>query len=469
MIALRAGDQDVIAALSTAPGIGAIAVLRVSGPRCWALIRKLAPFLPDQPESHRAYFGRLMDPSSPNDVLDEVLLTTFADGRSFTGEESVEISTHGGVDLPERVLQAILGLGARLAHPGEFTYRAFVHGRMDLVQAEAVLEAIESRSREASKMALRHLKGELSGRYQKIEDTLLWMGAHIEAAIDFSSEGIELKPSTELLTRGLELRDQLQRLIDSYQQGRVVAQGLRIALVGAPNAGKSSLLNALVGEDRAIVTPEAGTTRDLIEVESRFRGLDLRWMDTAGLRDSQSVAEQLGIEKSLKAREEADFVLVILDLVSPDWRSRLWDFVRSGRSREIYVFNKVDLDQRGEWTAASEAEAEALGVVDRSFWISAASKQGLDQLLSGIEHAYRRSLRGGSGDDVVVSQSRHVESLERIQDALRKALVLIEKEASPELVAFELKAGVQEIHRLLGKEFHEQVIDRVFKEFCLGK
>jgi tRNA modification GTPase len=318
-------------------------------------------------------------------------------------------------------------------------------------------------------MALRHLKGELSGRYQKIEDTLLWMGAHIEAAIDFSSEGIELKPSTELLTRGLELRDQLQRLIDSYQQGRVVAQGLRIALVGAPNAGKSSLLNALVGEDRAIVTPEAGTTRDLIEVESRFRGLDLRWMDTAGLRDSQSVAEQLGIEKSLKAREEADFVLVILDLVSPDWRSRLWDFVRSGRSREIYVFNKVDLDQRGEWTAASEAEAEALGVVDRSFWISAASKQGLDQLLSGIEHAYRRSLRGGSGDDVVVSQSRHVESLERIQDALRKALVLIEKEASPELVAFELKAGVQEIHRLLGKEFHEQVIDRVFKEFCLGK
>lgn len=469
MISLRAGDQDVIAALSTAPGIGAIAVLRVSGPQAWALIRKLAPFLPQQIESHRAYFGRLIDPQNPSEVLDEVLLTTFAQGRSFTGEESVEISTHGGIDLPERVLQSILGLGARLAQPGEFTYRAFVNGRMDLVQAEAVLEAIESRSREASRVALRHLKGELSRHYSEIEDTLLWMGAHIEAAIDFSSEGIELKPSIELRTRGEQLRDQLQRLIDSYQQGRVVAQGLRVALVGAPNAGKSSLLNALVGEDRAIVTPEAGTTHDLIEVESRFRGLDLRWMDTAGLRESESVAEQLGIEKSLRARAEADFVVVVLDLSSPDWRNRLGDFVRSGHSREVYVFNKVDLDQSGEWTAASEAEAEALGISSRSFWISAASKQGLEQLLVGIEQAYRRSLRGGSGDDVLVTQARHVESLERIQEALRKALLLIEKEASPELVAFELKAGVQEIHRLLGKEFHEQVIDRVFKEFCLGK
>ena len=469
MISLRAGDQDVIAALSTAPGIGAIAVLRISGAKSWSLIRKLAPFLPAQPESHRAYFGRLVDPSNSAEVLDEVLLTTFAQGRSFTGEESAEISTHGGVDLPERVLQAILAQGARLAHPGEFTYRAFVNGRMDLVQAEAVLEAIESRSREASKMAMRHLKGELSSRYLEVEDGLLWMGAHIEASIDFSSEGIELKPSAELRDRGLQLSASLQRLINSYHQGRVVAHGLRVALVGAPNAGKSSLLNALVGEERAIVTPEAGTTRDLIEVESRWKGLDLKWMDTAGLRESESVAEKLGIEKTLKARSEADIVLIVIDLSSPDWRTLLGDFVRGGRPEEVYVFNKVDLDQSGEWTAASEAEAESLGVLERSFWISASSRMGLENLLVGIECAFKRGLKGGSGDDVLVTQARHVESLERIHEALQKALVLIEKESSPELVAFELKVGVQEIHRLLGKEFHEQVIDRVFKEFCLGK
>lgn len=476
---VRPGDEDTICALATAAGVGAIAVVRLSGARSFEIARKVAPFLPanQKLESHHAYFGTLVaansnaDRSSGSGSFDEALVTPFANGKSFTGEESVEFSVHGGNQISGRLIEELIALGARLAKPGEFTYRAYLNDRIDLVQAESILALIESRSDEGSANALAQLKGELSGKFHEIEDDLVWIGAQIEASIDFSSDGIELKPSQDLLGRAMKLEEKVSSLINTYSKGRILREGLKVALVGAPNAGKSSILNAIVEEDRAIVTAEPGTTRDLIEVETRLDGTPIRWIDTAGIRHTTDEAERQGVARSLKARSEADIVAVIIDMSASDWRERFANFFREAESangrKEWYVFNKVDLDRSGEWEATVELEAERLGVLQRTILVSAKTGAGLPELKKAIVAPLHTKTYQQGG--VVITQARHVEGLQTIQTALHKALDLIKKDVSPELIAFELGVAVQAIHELLGKVFHEQVIDRIFKEFCLGK
>ncbi len=489
MLKTRPGDEDTICALATASGVGAIAVVRLSGDRSFEIASVVAPFLPpqDKIESHRAYFGTLVgaktftekrepaieDLTTASKVVpfDEALVTTFADGRSFTGEESVEFSVHGGSQISGRLLEELIACGARLAKPGEFTYRAYMNGKIDLLQAESILSLIASRSNDSSANALAQLKGELSGKFLEIEDDLVWIGAQLEASIDFSSDGIELKPSKDLFERAASLDRKVTALLETYSKGRVLRDGLTVALIGAPNAGKSSLLNAIIEDNRAIVTDQPGTTRDLIEVETRLDGTPIRWVDTAGIRASDDIAEKLGVERSLKLRDEADIVVVVIDLSATGWRETLSDFVReahfSGERAEWYIFNKSDLDRSGEWQATAEVEAERLGVDRRIVFVSAKTGLGLRELKDVVVAPLREKtfLQGG----VAITQARHFEGLQTIQQALRKALQLIEKDVSPELIAFELTAAIKAVHELLGKVFHEQVIDRIFKEFCLGK
>jgi tRNA modification GTPase len=464
MISVRPGDRDTICALATAPGVGAIAVVRISGGKSLDASRTIAGFLPSNPESHRAYFGTL---KAKGAVLDEALVTYFANGSSFTGEESLEFSVHGGTQISGLLIEELISSGARLATPGEFTYRAYMNDRIDLVQAESILSLIESRSSEGSANALAQLKGELSGKFHDIEDSLVWLGAQLEASIDFSSDGIELNPSKDLLDRAVGLQADIKALIQTYQKGRILRDGLTVALIGVPNAGKSSLLNALVEDDRAIVTEHPGTTRDLIQVETRLDGTPITWIDTAGIRASEDEVERLGVERSLKVRSESDFVVVVIDLADRGWRERLSNFVREGRRDEWYFFNKLDLDRSGEWAATAEAEAEKYGIAGRSVFGSAQKGAGLDQLKKAVLAPVREKLSVQGG--VVVTQSRHVEGLQKIDVALEKALKLIRADGSPEIIAYELQAAVKSVHELLGKVFHEQVIDRIFKEFCLGK
>lgn len=461
----KPGDEHTICALSTAPGTGGIAVLRVSGPKAAEFTRSICRFLPETPESHRVYYGiaKSVDGLEP---IDEVLVTYFAHGRSFTGEETTEISCHGGGVITTTLLKELVKAGCRTARRGEFTYRAFMNGRLDLVQAESVLTLIESQSRQSAKVALRQLQGHLSADFSRVEDDLVWVLAQLEASIDFSTEGIEVIPSKVLSERTEGLLAFVEKLIGSYQKGRLLKEGLQVALVGRPNAGKSSLLNALLKEDRAIVTAHAGTTRDTIEGQLSFAGVPLTLVDTAGIRETENEVEKLGIERSKSAMDKSDMVFYIIDLSSSDWRQETLDFHRQGRSNAYFVFNKVDLDKTGELRSASEAELETLGLGQHGFWVSATTGEGLVEVEKLLESQVSTADLDSTS---VILQARHLELLQKIQSCLTTALELIKRDSSPEFIAFELQEAVHAIHELLGKEFHEQVIDRIFKEFCLGK
>lgn len=462
MLLERAGDEDTICALSTPPGHGGIAVIRVSGTKAFKIARAVCPFLPASPESHRVYYGIAKEKSGSE--IDEVLVTCFEDGRSFTGEQTAEISCHGSPVLSLNILNELVHSGARTARNGEFTYRAFMNGRIDLVQAESVLSLIESQSKPAAKVALRQLQGDLSKDFSEIEDGLIWMLAHLEASIDFSAEDIEVVSSAELIKRGTDLQNRTRKMLESYQQGRILRSGLQVALVGKPNVGKSSLLNALVGEDRAIVTAQAGTTRDLVEGRITISGVPVSFIDTAGLRETENEVEKIGIERSKKALSDAD---VILHVVDDKLDSAAQEVAKQKTPEQIYclLINKTDLPQIRSLEREISSSAQA-STTEKVIAVSAITGEGLDQV--------RRILEARLQSDVLanghmITQARHVEILKKIQGCLVKANGLIGSDSSPEFVAFELQEAIHAIHELLGKEFHEQVIDRIFKEFCLGK
>jgi tRNA modification GTPase len=461
----KVGDEDTICALSTPPGVGGIAVIRVSGEKALEITRKLCSFLPEKPVSHRIFHGILSACDSPEEI-DEVVVAFFAHGRSFTGEETTEISCHGGPVVTSTILKELVKAGSRMARRGEFTYRAFMNGRLDLVQAESILALIESQSRQSAKVSLRQLQGHLSADFQTIENDLLWILAHLEASIDFSTEGLETVSTSELSSRTLALMDHVHKLVSSYGQGRLMAEGLQIALVGRPNAGKSSLLNALLKEDRAIVTAHAGTTRDLVEGRLSFSGVPVTFVDTAGLRETENEVERIGIQRSRSAMERSDFVFYVLDFTQQGWREDLREFQAETRPNSYYVFNKIDLDLSGQLKAEA---IEALGKLEGGhpvLWVSATAGEGLEKI-EELVASQAQALDSETSN--VVTQARHLELLKKIHSCLIRALGLMREDSSPEFIAFELQESVRSIHELLGKEFDEQVIDRIFKEFCLGK
>lgn len=470
----KAGDDDTICALSTPPGVGGIAVIRVSGSMALAFCREICGFLPEKAESHRVYYGIAKRPtdspvpskSASDNAIDEVLVTYFAHGRSFTGEETVEVSCHGGTVLTSTLLKELVKAGCRMARRGEFTYRAFMNGRLDLVQAESVLSLIESQSRQSAKVALRQLQGHLSADFARIEDDLVWILAQLEASIDFSSEGIEIIPSEILLDRAEGLISFVGQLIGTYERGRLLREGLQVVLIGKPNAGKSSLLNALLKEERAIVTAHAGTTRDLVEGRLMFSGVPVTLVDTAGLRETESEVERIGIERTRSAMEKSDLIFYVVDIGSKHWRNEIRELHAEGRENAYFVLNKIDLDIAGTKTSASKSELESLGLGDRGIWVSAAFEKGLSEIESLLAGQIQSI---DSETSNVILQARHLELLQKIHSCSVRAVELIREDSSPEFIAFELQEAVRAIHELLGKEFNEQVIDRIFKEFCLGK
>ncbi len=440
---------DTIAALSTAAGEGAIAIVRLSGPRAVEIAD--AAFRPEGALSHAAshtiHHGHIVEDGGP---LDEVLVSVMLAPRTYTREDIVEINCHGGIAPTADVLGLMLRLGARMAEPGEFTRRAFLSGRIDLIQAEATLDVIRARTSAAGRIALEQLSGRLSKRIHAMRDSLLRACAHIEAHIDFPEDGIAPGALAEIAGSMADIEAECRALSESCAEGRLYREGLKVAIVGRPNVGKSSLLNALIGRDRAIVTPDPGTTRDVIEEQIAIRGLPVRIMDTAGMREAHEMAEREGVSRSLRALEDADISLAVLDAsvaVTDEDRVVL---ARVAARPHIVVLNKTDI--------ACIPEVGGIRV-------SALTTEGIDRLRDAV---YAKCT-GTQTEGVVVSNLRHKEALDIAAQRLGAAQAAMSEGAPLEVVAIDARDALDSLGRIIGAVGVDDILDIIFREFCIGK
>lgn len=451
---------DTIAAIATPMGEAGIGIVRLSGPLAEPIARRL--FRPHRPRlkwrSHRLYLGHIVDPQGG--VVDEVLLTFMRAPHTYTREDVVEINCHSGYGVLRCILELALAQGARPARPGEFTLRAFLSGRLDLTQAEAVLEVIQARTATGLSVAAAHLAGALGRGLGQARRHLLDLLARVEAALDFPEEATETPPG--VLAEGLEGQiGSLRQLAETYQEGRLLQEGLLVVIAGRPNVGKSSLLNCLLNLDRAIVTEIPGTTRDLVEETITLGGVAVRLSDTAGLRPARDRLEALGIERTRARLDQADLVLYLVDgsePPAPEDRAALTDL--AGR-RGLAVINKIDLP--AALSAADLKEASPFPIVK----ISALTGAGIDGLKQEIVNL---ALGGGlkvAGE--VITQARHYQHLNNCLNYLEGARGLITGEPPWELVALELREAIRELGEITGEEVGEAVLDRIFEQFCLGK
>jgi tRNA modification GTPase len=469
---------DTIAAIATPAGTGGLGIVRVSGPDAFAvglLIFRPAQALPEgePPPSHLLTYGRVVDPAT-GEVIDEVLAAFMRAPRTYTREDVVEISAHGGPLLLRRILDLALAAGARAANPGEMTLRAFLNGRIDLAQAEAVMALINAESDAGRRLAMRQLQGELSARVQAARNTAIGALVRIEASIDFPEEEVPPPDPDELAALIGEAQGAVDQLLAGADRGRILREGLRVAIVGRPNVGKSSLLNALLGSERAIVTPIAGTTRDTVEERALLGGIALHLVDTAGLTPSDDPIERIGVERSRAAARSADLLLFVLDGSTPladldiqasaELRALLQDDAAGATdtSPVIVVLNKADLQ-----ASIGETEAHTLWPDAPTALTSATAGEGL----AALEEAIAGLVLGGqaAAGDVLVSSARHRDALRRSQESLAAAAATLENGLPLDFVAIDLRTALETLGEITGETATADLLDRIFSEFCIGK
>ncbi len=456
--------RDTIAAVATAPGSGGIAIVRVSGTDAYAVAHAVfrGRAGPGVPQPRRVYVGKLVDPGS-GEVLDEVLAFGMRAPLSFTGEDVVELHCHGGAFVTQRILEAVWASGARPAEPGEFTRRAFLNGRIDLARAEAVADLIAARSEAGRRLALSQLEGNLSRSVERLRKTLVGACARCEAALDFAEEDIPAFGESEVGAELSRVRHELEATMATFERGRLKYAGARVALVGRPNVGKSSLMNALVGRERAIVTAIPGTTRDVLEASIVVDGAPLVLMDTAGLRTTSDEVEALGVERARGAVEDARCVLAIFDgsaMLSAD-DGHVAEAVPIERT--IAVVNKTDLP-----TKVSDAEVRSLLGDVPIVRVSAATQDGIDALMTVTKTSVFGFDDGAEGE-VVLFRARHRDAVRESLSHLRRAERALEDHSPLELIASDLGLAAAALSSITGGITSEDVLDRVFADFCVGK
>lgn len=439
---------ETIAAISTAAGEAAIALIRVSGKDAIEVADKVfrGKQRPSDLASQTQHLGEIVQNGR---VIDQAMLAVHRAPSSYTGEDMVEISCHGGALVTAKVLETCLGAGARAARPGEFTERAYCNGKIDLTQAEAVIDLIRAQTDLALRSATEQLSGQLGEEFRILRQRVIEIIAHVEASMDFPSEEISPDDVTTIRDRLDSLRNEINRLIATAETGRILREGLRVVIFGATNAGKSSLLNRLLGFDRAIVSEMHGTTRDSIEERINLRGIALRLFDTAGLRTPENSVEREGMERTQRTLETADLRLHIVDVSAP----RVSDFATN--PGELLILNKSDLPERADWSSTDAIR------------ISCKTGAGLPKLADEI---YRRV--GGAklnAESPLAINARHRVQLRHASDAIARALVAIGNGATPEMFAIDLHEARQAIDELLGDGDEEAVRDAIFRQFCIGK
>ncbi len=449
--------EDTITAISTPPGQGAVALLRMSGDRAVEIAQKLfrggrcalAEFPPRQ-----QVLGTIVD--AGGDSIDRVLLTVFSAPASYTGEDTVEISCHGGILVAGSILEALVAAGARPAEPGEFSKRAFLNGKMDLTQAEAVMDLIAARTSLALRSANRQLEGKLGQRVNELREELLGALAHLEAYIDFPEEGIDPESSEGICGRLIEVAKVARDLVATAEEGRILREGLAVVIAGLPNAGKSSLLNVMLGFDRAIVSETAGTTRDTIEEMINVKGIPVRLIDTAGLRQTEEQVEREGVDRAQRELKGADLVLHVMDASLEKVEQTGFTEEESVVGRRILVLNKVDLGVHPSWEKVDGIR------------ISCTQGSDIDLLVEAIfKAAGREGLNFGS--EMIAVNARHRECLERACKHSEKAAELLSGGESPEFVAIDLREALDAIGSIVGKADTEELLGEIFSSFCIGK
>jgi len=452
--------DDTIAAISTPAGQGGIGIVRMSGKDAIMIAEKIyrSPKKKriSKSRSHRILYGHIIDPER-KEVVDEVLISVMRSPHTYTKEDIIEINCHGGAVPVRRALALVIKNGARLADPGEFTQRAFLNGRIDLTQAEAVLDVINSLTVESQKTAVNQLKGRLSDKIEKIRHELIELAALVETYIDFPEEDIEPLSLMDMNKRSLKIKKALVKLINSSKYGMILREGLKTAIIGRPNVGKSSLLNALVEKDRAIVTEAPGTTRDVIEEYLNIKGLPLRIMDTAGIRSVEDMAEKEGVRRSLKAIEDADLVLLVLDGNETLHKTDKELMSKSENKNRILVINKSDLSQK---IRIDHFKKDAVK-------ISAKKGTGLSRLKKKIVTA---ALNGNiESNTEAVTNIRHVHALERTLHSLNSFRAEMKNRTSPEFLSVELREALDAVGEIIGITTTDDILNTIFSSFCIGK
>jgi tRNA modification GTPase len=453
--------QDTICAVSTPVGEGGIGIIRVSGREAIEVTARL--FRPKQhadirtAKSHRIHYGHIVDPGSGS-AVDEVLLSVMRAPATYTREDVVEVNCHGGLAPLWQVVRLLNAAGARQAEPGEFTKRAFVNGRIDLTQAEAVMDLIRARTELSLRAANEQLQGGLSQRINAMREQLVGILAGVEAGIDFPDEDIETPSGASLLDAVRGAREDVERLLKSYAFGRILREGAAATIVGRPNVGKSSIMNALLRQDRSIVTAVPGTTRDVIEESLNIEGLMVRIIDTAGIRDTHDMVEAEGVKRSMAAIEAADLAIVVLDGSAPlhDGDRRVLQEVR-GKNR-IIVVNKADLPRTIGLVEETAVQVE----------VSCASGAGLDALQKAIASMITKDGIASAEHGWAVNE-RHRRELELARTSLDRALETAGRGMSPELIALDLRDALDHIGMIIGATYTDDILERIFSEFCIGK
>jgi tRNA modification GTPase len=455
--------EDTIAAIATPPGEGGVAIVRASGPDSERIAKEIfrrAGGRNGALRSHTLHYGTVRNPES-EETLDQALVVLMRKPRSYTGEDVFEVHCHGGPLVAREILELILTRGARHAEPGEFTKRAFLNGRLDLAQAEGVLDLIRARTRKGMSLALDQAQGGLSKWVGELREELLDILAQVEASIDFPEEEIELLQRNELAGKIGALKEKVSELIASYEWGRLFRDGARVCIAGRPNVGKSSLLNALLGEERVIVTPVPGTTRDAVEETINLGGLPVALSDMAGIRQTHDPVEKIGVDFSLKRLEAADATVIVLDGSEPHTAEDRSVMQAVQRKRGIVAINKSDLLRKIDsgWIAAAAGDKSLVSV-------SAKQGQGLDELKQMLRNLL---LDLPSEPPIMVTNLRHKAALEKGERALIAAVEAIRAGLAPELIGVELQEAKDGLEEIIGAVTNNNILERVFESFCIGK
>ncbi len=455
--------DDTIAAIATPPGSGAIAIIRVSGNNAFEIVEKI--FKPaqknkklHQQKGYTIHFGEIIDHNGQ--PVDNVLVSVFKAPHSYTGENSIEISCHGSVYIQQKILELLLDAGARLADPGEFTMRAFLNGKMDLSQAEAVADLIASTSEAARLLAYRQLKGQVSNQLKILRQKLIDFVSLIELELDFPEEDVQFADRTQLLSLVNDIQNNIKSLLDTFQLGNAVKNGIPVAIVGEPNVGKSTLLNLLLKEDKAIVSEIPGTTRDTIEDVISLNGILFRFIDTAGLRKTNDKIEALGIEKAKNTIKKAAIILLLINATDSNWKDKL-NYVKSlvnHNQKIIILVNKIDTTSK-----PVKISAENIPII----YISAKFHKNIHQLEQILLQTinYQPLLQGNT----IITNARHYQALQKAYQALDNVKNSINQGLPQDLLSFDIREALYYIGEITGEITNDEILHNIFKNFCIGK